>query len=90
MSEDFSAKHSSREYSAGELLRRLFSLAWQFRADCLLSLIWSLALLFLGVMGLQLLGVVIDVIRHALDASQRAPVYPLNGTRQQRGLRCKS
>src|SRR6202040_2190992 len=25
---------------------------------------------------LQLLGVVIDVIRHALDATQRPPVYP--------------
>ena len=33
-------------------------------------------LLLLGLLGLQLLGVVIDVIRHALDASQRAPVYP--------------
>jgi ATP-binding cassette subfamily B protein len=30
----------------------------------------------LGLIGLQLLGVVIDVIRHALDASQRAPQYP--------------
>ncbi len=33
-------------------------------------------LLLLGLLGLQLLGVVIDVIRHALDPSQSAPVYP--------------
>src|SRR5690349_16690482 len=70
----------AREYSTGELLRRLFALAWQFRVDCLLSLTLSLILLFLGLMGLQLLGVVIDVIRHALDPIQRAPVYPLGWT----------
>jgi len=50
--------------------------AWQYRADFLLSLSLSLLLLLLGLLGLQLLGVVIDVIRHALDASQRAPIYP--------------
>jgi len=36
----------------------------------------SIVLLLLGLAGLQLLGVVIDVIRHALDGSQRAPTYP--------------
>jgi ATP-binding cassette subfamily B protein len=36
----------------------------------------SLFLLLLGLLGLQLLGVVVDVIRHALDPSQRAPAYP--------------
>ncbi|MGA2177779.1 MAG: ABC transporter ATP-binding protein [Verrucomicrobiota bacterium] len=67
---------SSREYPAGELVRRLTALAWQYRADFLLSLGLSVVLLVLGLIGLQLLGVVIDVIRHALDASQRAPQYP--------------
>lgn len=57
-------------------MRRLTALAWQFRWDCLLSLLLSILLLLLGITGLQLLGVVIDVIRHALDPSQRAPVYP--------------
>ncbi len=61
-------------YSTGELVRRLLALAWRFRADCLLSVVLSLALLLLGLAGLQLLGVVIDVIRHALDVTQRAPV----------------
>jgi ATP-binding cassette, subfamily B, bacterial len=67
---------SSREYPTGELVRRLTALAWHYRADFLLSLGLSVVLLALGLIGLQLLGVVIDVIRHALDASQRAPQYP--------------
>lgn len=70
--------HGQHRHSTGELVRRLLALAWQFRSDCLRSLGLSLALLLLGLLGLQLLGVVIDVIRHALDASQRAPVYPLS------------
>jgi len=65
-----------RRYSTAELVRRLLTLAWQFRGDCLLSVTLSLALLLLGLLGLQLLGVVVDVIRHALDPSQRPPVYP--------------
>ncbi len=66
-----------RRYSNGELVRRLLALAWQFRGDCLQSVGLSLVLLILGLIGLQLLGVVVDVIRHALDPSQRAPEYPL-------------
>jgi len=65
-----------RRYSDGELGRRLLALAWRFRRDCLLSLVMSVALLLLGLLGLQLLGLVVDVIRHALDSTQRAPAYP--------------
>ena len=61
-------------------MRRLLALAWQFRGDCLWSLAQSLMLLLLGLAGLQLLGLVIDVIRHALDPAQRAPVYPFGWT----------
>jgi ATP-binding cassette, subfamily B, bacterial len=71
---------AGRDYPAGELVRRLLRVAWHYRADFLLSLGLSLLLLLLGLLGLQLLGVVIDVIRHALDASQRAPVYPFGWT----------
>jgi ATP-binding cassette subfamily B protein len=67
---------NERQYPTSELVRRLLGLAWQFRSDCLLSLTLSIVLLLLGLAGLQLLGVVIDVIRHALDPSQRAPSYP--------------
>jgi len=51
-------------------------LAWRFRGDCLLSLGLSLALLLLGIVGLKLLGVVIDIIRYQLDPSVPPPVYP--------------
>src|ERR1039457_5039237 len=70
MSESPSRKHHERRYATGELVRRLLGLAWQFRGDCLRSLALSVMLLLLGLVGLQLLGVVIDVIRHALDPAQ--------------------
>jgi ATP-binding cassette subfamily B protein len=74
---DVLANHSQeRRYETGELVRRLLALSWQFRGDCLWSVVLSLALLLLGLAGLQWLGIVIDVIRHALDPSQRQPVYP--------------
>jgi ABC-type multidrug transport system fused ATPase/permease subunit len=72
--------HSSREYSTGELVRRLLALAWRHRADFLLSVALSLVLLLLALIGLQLLGLVIDVIRHALDPSLQAPRYPFGWT----------
>ena len=63
-------------YSTGILIRRLLALAWQFRADCVWSVVLSLVLLLLGIMGLKLLGLVIDVIRRALDPSLPPPAYP--------------
>src|SRR5438445_5662426 len=69
------AQHE-HQYSTGQLVRRLLGVAWQFRGDCVLSVLLSLCLLLLGLAGLQLLGIVIDVIRQALDPSQRPPVYP--------------
>ncbi len=68
---------AGQEYPTGELVRRLLALAWPFRGDCLRSLVLSLCMLVLGIAGLQLLGVVVDVIRHALDPAQRPPAYPL-------------
>lgn len=41
-----------------------------------MSVVLSLALLLLSIAGLKLLGVVIDVISHALNASAPAPQYP--------------
>src|SRR5690349_20968412 len=75
-----SIKSEESRYSTGELVRRLLAIAWKFRGDCLLSVLLSMALLLLGLAGLQLLGVTVDVIRHALDPAQRAPVYPLHWT----------
>jgi ATP-binding cassette, subfamily B, bacterial len=54
----------------------LLALAWQFRADCTWSVVLSLILLLLGIFGLKLLGLVIDVIRQALDPSLPSPAYP--------------
>lgn len=71
---------SDRRYTTGVLVRRLLALAWQFRGDCLWSLGLSVVLLLLGLVGLQLLGVVIDVIRHALDPALPAPAYPFGWT----------
>ncbi|MGH7941883.1 MAG: ABC transporter ATP-binding protein [Limisphaerales bacterium] len=66
-----------RRYSTGHLVRRLLTLGWRFRGDCVLSVALSLMLLLLGITGLQLLGAVIDLIRHALNpAGAPAPQYP--------------
>ena len=80
MSESTSNLPNERRYGTGELVRRLLALAWQFRGDCLWSVLLSLALLLLGLTGLQMLGTVVDVIRHALDPAQAPPVYPLGWT----------
>jgi ATP-binding cassette subfamily B protein len=68
---------NDNHYSTGVLVRRLFSLAWQFRANCIWSMLLSLVLLLLGIIGLQLLGVSIDVIRQALNPALPRPIYPL-------------
>ena len=83
--------HASADerYPTGELVRRLLALAWRFREDCLWSLVLSVVLLLLGIVGLKLLGVVIDVIRHALDPSLPPPVYPFGWNRRRAGRRCR-
>lgn len=77
MHKSLSELENDGRYSTGELVKRLAKLAWQFRGQCLLSLLLSVVVLLLGLAGLQLLGVVIDVIRHALDPALGAAVYPL-------------
>jgi ATP-binding cassette subfamily B protein len=70
---------ADERYSTANLVRRLLALAWRFRSDCVLSVVLSLVLLLLGIVGLKLLGVVIDVIRHALNpAGTPAPTYPFD------------
>ncbi len=68
---------SEERYSTVSLVRRLTGLAWQFRTNFLLSLGLSISLVLLGLAGLQLLGIVIDVIRHELDPALPAPQFPL-------------
>ena len=68
---------AASRYSERELIRRLLALAWRFRTDCIWSVVLSFVLLLLGIGGLKLLGLVIDVIRGALDPALPAAVYPL-------------
>jgi ATP-binding cassette subfamily B protein len=68
---------AEERYSTGSLVRRLTGLAWKFRRNFLLSLSLSVSLVLLGLAGLQLLGTVVDVIRHGLDPSLPEPRYPL-------------
>jgi ATP-binding cassette subfamily B protein len=67
-------------YSTAELVWRLTALAWRFRWDCFWSAALGVAMLLLGIAGLKLLGVVIDVIRGALDPALPAPAYPFGWT----------
>jgi ATP-binding cassette subfamily B protein len=67
-------------YSTAELVWRLLALAWRFRWDCIWSAVLGVAMLLLGIAGLKLLGVVIDVIRGALDPALPAPAYPFGWT----------
>ena len=81
---------AEERYATGVLVRRLLALAWEFRGDCLWSVGLSLVLLLLGIIGLKLLGVVIDVIRYALDPTVPAPVYPFRWRRRRRhGRLCR-
>ncbi len=80
MAEALKPPTTEHSYATSELVVRLLRLAWKFRWDCLLSLVLSVILLLLGMFGLQLLGIIIDVIRYALDPGQRAPAYPMSWT----------
>src|ERR1700759_2069545 len=53
---------------------RLLALAWHYRAACVRVFAFQVVLLALGLGGLGLSGVAIDVVRHALvPAGLRAP-----------------
>jgi ATP-binding cassette subfamily B protein len=74
--ETVSPASEDQRYSTRKLVRRLLALAWTFRADCVWSVVLSLILLLLGIAGLKLLGLVIDVIRRGLDPALPKPIYP--------------
>ena len=50
--------------SNGELIRRLFGLAWRYRLSCIGVVLIQIVLLTLGIFGLSFTGVGIDYIRH--------------------------
>ncbi|MBI1338408.1 MAG: ATP-binding cassette domain-containing protein [Phycisphaera sp.] len=47
-------------------------LAWQFRVRCLVVLAFNVSLLLLGLSGLGLVGLGVDVVRHAVDPDKVA------------------
>jgi ABC-type multidrug transport system fused ATPase/permease subunit len=57
-------------------LRRLLELTWEYRAQCLAVLVTQIVLLGLNLAGLSLLGLCVDVLRHALDPSSPRPSWP--------------
>jgi ATP-binding cassette subfamily B protein len=58
-------------------LRRLLQLTWQYRSACLAVFVLQVGLLVLGLAGLSLTGLCVDVLRHALDPKAPLPVWPL-------------
>ena len=58
--------------SNGDLVRRLFGLAWRYRLHCLRVLVVQIALLTMGISGLSLTGVGIDYIKHRMDGTPLA------------------
>ncbi|MCF3649925.1 ABC transporter ATP-binding protein [Synoicihabitans lomoniglobus] len=62
-------------YTNAVLIRRLFGLAWRYRADCLKVLGLQLFLLLLGLSGLSFTGLGIDYIRYVL--AQREVIGPV-------------
>lgn len=53
--------------SNGELVRRLFLLAWRYRLHCVAVLGVQLVLLTMGIVGLSFTGLGIDYIRHQVE-----------------------
>jgi ATP-binding cassette, subfamily B, bacterial len=68
------------ELTHAQLLRRLLSLSWRYRRQCLAVFGYQVVLLAFGVSGLGLSGLAIDVIRHALERGTPAPRWPLGLT----------
>jgi len=62
--------------SNGELIRRLFGLAWRYRLRCVQVLSIQLVLLTMGIFGLSFTGIGIDYMRRKLE-SPRAGAPPL-------------
>jgi ABC-type multidrug transport system fused ATPase/permease subunit len=66
----------ARELSHGVLLRRLLALSWQYRRQCVAVFVYQVVLLGLGVSGLGLSGLAIDLTRHALQPGAAAARFP--------------
>jgi ATP-binding cassette subfamily B protein len=68
---------STDSQSNATLVKRLLLLSWQYRRQCIAVLSFQVVLLAMGLTGLRLSGVAIDVIQHALQPSAAEPKFPL-------------
>lgn len=59
------------------MLRRLLRLTWSYRWRCIVVFSYQVALLALGILGLSLTGLAIDVVRKALMPDSPNPPWPL-------------
>ncbi|HEY3757807.1 MAG TPA: ABC transporter ATP-binding protein [Opitutaceae bacterium] len=59
--------------TSGQLIVRLFGLAWRYRLHCLRVLAIQLALLTMGLFGLSFTGIGIDYIRHIVSGTTLGP-----------------
>lgn len=64
------------EPRSAQLLRRLLALAWHYRQQCIAVFAYQVVLLALGVFGLGLSGLAIDLLRHAITGAS-PPSWPL-------------
>ncbi|MEA2699962.1 MAG: ATP-binding cassette, subfamily bacterial [Myxococcales bacterium] len=71
---------SGSSLSTAHVLRRLWHFAWSYRRQCLAVLGMQVALLLLGMAGLSLGGLAIDVVRSSLDPRAPAPPWPYGWT----------
>jgi ATP-binding cassette subfamily B protein len=58
------------------LIKRLLALSWNYRGACVKVLALQVILLTVGLAGLSMAGLGIDVIHHEVDPSYRSPNYP--------------
>jgi ABC-type multidrug transport system fused ATPase/permease subunit len=58
------------------VIRRLLALGWAYRRDCLAVLGYQVLLLALGLLGLSLTGLAIDIIRRQLQPHAALPHWP--------------
>jgi ATP-binding cassette subfamily B protein len=71
------AAPSTENQSNATLVKRLLVLSWQYRRQCIAVLSYQVILLAMGLTGLRLSGVAIDVIQHSLQPGAKEPQFPL-------------
>jgi ABC-type multidrug transport system fused ATPase/permease subunit len=66
-----------REASNAALVGRMLALAWRYAGSCVGVLVQQFLLVALNLSGLGLVGLDIDVIRHAVQSEASSPRWPL-------------